>query len=558
MIEDSYRLRLTFNSTSGDCANAKSTQLIVDILCDAKTSGSAVLSPDVVYKSSTANRLNVEIHSPHSCPEIKFIQANNLHQCKYLMYIGKTADEDLDASNLYSNLNANTQMDLSEWQLSISSHDSTSPMSVFDAHDTEFEFEFNFCSVSKTKCNQSAAICMINHLKTGQNGQSLGSLTSASLQSNMYFRRFANSLYFLFKNGSTCADNVKLTYSSQVQLVCSVETKSPELLYYDPLTCRYFFRWANSMACLGAEDDDEKPVVSTQCRIYNRLHNHTFDLSELFVNSSEPYRLKTNREEYSMNVCAPAGYNGTSVAIKRLRDNSTFGYFNKMEINHITSYVLVNYEGEPCPSEVNQAINRNVIILFECSPYGDMKPVVEEEDECHLTVRWPVKAACIRSAVELSEAKCSVYYANNLYDLKPLSHSLDSWKVSTPKGDDQYWINICRGVVQAPDRAQCPPDASVCVRHNATGQFETLADLSQMNIELRDDANSIDLVFNNSKRACGQLQPYTLVLIRFKCSTTIGRPELESNLNLDTSPSYLRSSLKECILGMNFFQQFIL
>lgn len=100
-----------------------------------------------------------------------------------------------------------------------------------------------------------------------------------------------------------------------------------------------------------------------------------------------------------------------------------------MTISHITTYLILNYEGDTCPSSIHSYISRNVIILLECSPFVDMEPTVEEETECHVTFKWAVKAACVNKPQPVSPQQCSIYFGQNLFDLEPLSHFQGSWKM---------------------------------------------------------------------------------------------------------------------------------
>ena len=214
----------------------------------------------------------------------------------------------------------------------------------------------------------------------------------------------------------------------------------------------------------------------------------------------------------------------------------TFGYANKMSISHLTNHLIVNYEGNACPSEHYR--NRTVNIFLECSPFADLEPTLVEETECDLIIKWPVKSACVSTPD--TKSQCKFYYAGNYYDLTPLSHMLDSWRLEL--NGTSYWVNVCQGVLNGPQN--CPATASACVANH--GAAEVLSYTDQMHLEVKKDGTLIEMAYNNSRRVCEfDAKSNTFVLIRFVCGTTMGK--IQVSASVENKPEYMIGVASQCI-----------
>ncbi len=301
---------------------------------------------------------------------------------------------------------------------------------------------------------------------------------------------------------------------------------APQFIYRDKTRCRTFFEWSTPLSCVGPASSDPNRTHAAEalhgCQIFNSLYNYTFDLSELH-SPNQSNRVKSDMYEYLINPCTPKSLSSNSSAtITRVDGNQksvVFGYSNKMSLNHLTSHIMLGYEGEQCSS--NSV--RSTVILFECSPFSDLAPMIIAEEDCSLTLRWAVKSACIR-VPDLGQ--CSVYYANHLYNLQPLVHSLDSWEITSKDRDSTFWLNICEGVGKQASNG-CPSSAAICMRNNTDNKVEVLALNDQMHMKIKEDAYSVEVVYNNTQRPCvvksKPVQDYTITYIEFSCGQTIGK-----------------------------------
>ena len=176
------------------------------------------------------------------------------------------------------------------------------------------------------------------------------------------------------------------------------------------------------------------------------------------------------------------------------------------------------------------------------------------EEECSVTLRWAVKSACLR---QTSRNKCSVYYGGHLYNLKPLSHSLDSWRIETKSHDSTFWLNVCQGILNNPDQ-NCPKSAAICMRDNQNNMTNVLAYTDQMHMKIKNDAYSIEVVYNNTRRPCivnsKHVQDYTITYIEYKCGQTIGRPKLLDNNDkaIREMPIFMTDGANECIYAFEW------
>jgi hypothetical protein len=574
IVEDLYRLRLVYSSSQSalDAHKCKTlnNDLIIDFVCDQ-----TIEKPAPEFKSYSAGHIYVEMRSKHACPATKFVQHDmSLNTCMYYPYYSESEDS---APSFYDQIKfseneeeenkLNEILDLTETEYF---YDSTKPISTFNPHEPRFEFLFSLCS-GKSSCPTDSAVCMLDHSSSSSEPASLGRIESARLNKNknsrLYYKRDMSSSFLIFKNGSQCP-NSSLQYSTQIALHCyeskdTSETQTPRFVYFNPENCRYYFEWKTELSCIGRNSipastkspklpDNQNSIA--ECIIYNKLHNHTFDLSDLFINTksvADFRRIKADRFDYFINICAPKTYpfrTEPNIAVQRQgkNDSAVFAYYSAMSISHFTNSIIINYEGERCPSESEK--NRTVSVLLECSPYSNQEPVLVFESECSLVIKWPVKSACVPT---LDYAKCSLYYAGNFFDLMPLSHSFESWKVDAAN-NKTYSINICKGVLDSPDdEKSCPKTAAVCSYDSNKKITEPLGFISQMVMNVKNDGTSVEMVFNNSKAECisadAKLKSNKFVYIQFKCGNTIGKPVYNENFDASSKPDYLGSVPLECI-----------
>ena len=145
--------------------------------------------------------------------------------------------------------------------------------------------------------------------------------------------------------------------------------------------------------------------------------------------------------------------------------------------------------------------------------------------------------------------KCQIFYGGNLFDFSPLSHKFDKWKISGKEDHLSYSMNVCEGIHRDPS---CPESAAVCEHNSLTNKAQALAFTDQMFIKVNHYGSAIEMVFNNTKTACGK-QSYSIVLIQFKCHSTFGRPMIDESydkLKKESKPLYLADS--DCVLAFEW------
>ena len=459
LVESAFRTRLTYSLESAiQIKTCRIKRFVIDFLCDKSQESKMDL---VTFDAG--DKAVVEFRSKYACPVKKLIEIGDYApKCLYYPYNESNKEELILAENI--NIEIENKMkkilDLTESQFFYTQIS----ISISDKN-----FVLNLCNSSglgSTKtantCPSTNSICFFDSLSARSNPISIGSLNSSNLGSKFYYRLSVskNSIYFLFLNGSSCKENPKLNYSSQINLICKpdVDESTPEFSHFNSSSCRFYFDWPSSLPCFSLSNDtssgQNKPALSNashQCIIYNQLHRHTFNLTSLYV-LENPYRLSTSRFEYQINVCAPPEHlikpTNISITRKDFKSGKTvvFAYFHQMSLSHLASHLVLSYEGDMC----DKTQKRTVLIIFECSPFNDMEPVISEESECEVTFTWSVRTACVfklsnydKSGNSVSASDCSVYYADHLYDVRPLVHMLNSWKVVN--GSDIYLLNICKG-----------------------------------------------------------------------------------------------------------------
>ncbi len=150
-----------------------------------------------------------------------------------------------------------------------------------------------------------------------------------------------------------------------------------------------------------------------------------------------------------------------------------------------------------------------------------MPPDLVAEEECLLTIRWAVRSACLQPD---KNKQCAVLYADHLYNLAPLRHSLDSWRVEA--ATSTFWLNVCQGIGKGPgNEHDCPKNAAVC-RQDQNGKIETLAFTDQAHMKVKNDAYSIEVVYNNTRLPCvvnsKLVQNFTITYVEYICGQTVG------------------------------------
>lgn len=414
-------------------------------------------------------------------------------------------------------------------------------------------FEFSLCQNSSSLCSSrdGVGVCKLTSSPTSH----LTRPTVIGFLSTL--RSFRTDDGFLLNmTGDSCSSTGN--YSAQISFRCGKTLGAPRLIDQpdNEDQCRFNFDWEinNTSARLDSPVITNN-TVSQGCVLFNRLHNYTFNLTSLYRNN-DPYQIRTKDYDYYLNLCAPKTL-GLNVSAYRqnLKTNErfVFGYYSNMTLSHLASHLLLNYEGEECHD--GTAGRRSVLIVFECSPFQDLDPTVAEEEECVLTIRWPVKSACVFRGSQIESTftnnTCSVYYDNHLYDLSPLIHLTDSWQVHN--GSMVYEMNVCQGVrPETTVSVMCPLNASICRLNSTSNKVTVLAYVNQSYLSVNHDANSIELVFNNTLLNCldqkGKKFP-TVSFIQFTCGRTmIGRAIATSPSALfKYRPAYLMNQPDECL-----------
>ncbi|KAI3364465.1 hypothetical protein L3Q82_011257, partial [Scortum barcoo] len=313
------------------------------------------------------------------------------------------------------------------------------------------------------------------------------------------------SISIVYQNGDQCG--LTSRYSTRIIFQCDDNPGSPMFDRQDG--CEYVFIWRTSEAC---------PIRKAQgndCRVRDPRSGYEFNLSSL---KGQDYTIKNNKYTYHLSICGglhqgvcahkDTGSDAVSACQVDGDSHKIAGMANQV-LSYMGDQLILNYtNGETC----HKIYKRSTEIYFSCHP--DMHPgapeFIKETPDCTYLFSWPTALACI----PVKTTSCS--YNDGLghsYDLSSLAMDSRNWQVepSTEDTNKQFYINVCRSLVQQGGSWKCPSSAASCLKVG-----DEYTSLGQVDSGLTWDGNVLKLQYS-SGQACPDGSRNRSSIIRFKC-----------------------------------------
>ncbi|XP_052242423.1 cation-independent mannose-6-phosphate receptor-like [Dreissena polymorpha] len=254
--------------------------------------------------------------------------------------------------------------------------------------------------------------------------------------------------------------------------ICPSRGQSKHPVVIEDFDCQYVIEWQTEYAC------EESTLKNSSCVLTNAEADFHFDLRPL-TNASN-YKVSTNVNNdaynYFINVCHETGIpcpnqdqNSKVPACQLSAKNPDFGKrlgsTDHMELRYVDNELRLTYKGGDVCSHNN--MKRQTVINFKCNmTAGAGSPTFDYEDECVYMFDWATKYACLDHPVG---EECRVDHGTQKFDFSSLVKTSgsnwvalhDSDRTGT-KGD--FFINLCRSVIQEGDASRCDPGAAVCYK----------------------------------------------------------------------------------------------
>ncbi|KAL0967415.1 hypothetical protein UPYG_G00251950 [Umbra pygmaea] len=334
------------------------------------------------------------------------------------------------------------------------------------------------------------------------------------------------SISILYVNGDYCD---KGNFSTRIIFQCDRNPGSPVFDRQDG--CEYVFIWRTSEACPLTN------AMGEDCQVTDPRSGYVFDMKTL---SGKDYILDSGQYQYYFSVCGglQAGIcthkdTGNMQVASCQVEKSTHriaGMASK-SLAYVGDKLVLNYTGgEKC----HKIYQRSTQINFFCDP--QMKPgepeFIKETSECIYMFTWRTALACL----PVHTSSCSYQDSNgNSYDLSSLALDSSNWMVKPNTGQETYYINVCRSLVQQGDSSKCPSAAASCLK---TG--DQYLNLGEAVAAPQLDQNLLVLKYTNGDE-CQNGQRKSTIL-RFKCD----RGKVDSRPTLITS-------IEDCVYTFVWF-----
>nr|XP_020473896.1 cation-independent mannose-6-phosphate receptor isoform X2 [Monopterus albus] len=311
------------------------------------------------------------------------------------------------------------------------------------------------------------------------------------------------SISIVYQNGDPCGSTSH--YSTRIIFHCDHNLGSPMFDRKDG--CEYVFVWRTSEAC---------PVRKSQgdnCRVRDPRSGYEFNLSSLkgkdYLVGSEGYIYHLSVcGGLQRDVCTNSGIGEVSSCQVKENNHKNAGMANQI-LSYVGDQLILNYtNGDTC----HRIYNRSTEIYFSCHP--DMQPgapqFIKETPDCTYLFNWPTALACI----PVKTTSCSYNDGHgHSYDLSPLAMDSWNWEVehSTDDTTKQFYINVCRSLVQQPGSWACPSSAASCLKDG-----DNYTSLGQVESGPTWDGNVLKLRYTSGE-ACPDGSRKRSSIIRFKC-----------------------------------------
>lgn len=331
------------------------------------------------------------------------------------------------------------------------------------------------------------------------------------------------SISIVYQNGEQCGSTAS-HYSTRIILVCDDNPGSPMFDRKDG--CEYVFIWRTSEAC---------PIRKSQgddCRVRDPRSGYEFNLSSL---KGKVYPVQSDKYTYHLSICE--GLQKDVCTHKEMAVSSCQVEGNNHKIagmaNQLLSYVgdqlILNYtNGDTC----HKIYKRSTAIYFSCHPdrHPGQPEFIKETPDCTYLFSWPTALACI----SVKTTSCSYNDGQGQsYDLSPLALDSRNWEVepSTEDTKKQYYINVCRSLVQPGGSWKCPSSSASCVKVGA----DEYVSLGQVESGPTWDRGVLKLQYT-SGQACSDGIRNRSSIIRFKCDKD----------KVDSRPTLI-SAIEDCV-----------
>uniref|UniRef100_A0A3Q3IPM5 Uncharacterized protein n=1 Tax=Monopterus albus TaxID=43700 RepID=A0A3Q3IPM5_MONAL len=307
------------------------------------------------------------------------------------------------------------------------------------------------------------------------------------------------SISIVYQNGDPCGSTSH--YSTRIIFHCDHNLGSPMFDRKDG--CEYVFVWRTSEACPVRKSQDN-------CRVRDPRSGYEFNLSSL---KGKDYLVGSEGYIYHLSVCGGLQRDVCTnsgigeVSSCQVKENNHKNAMANQILSYVGDQLILNYtNGDTC----HRIYNRSTEIYFSCHP--DMQPgapqFIKETPDCTYLFNWPTALACI----PVKTTSCSYDGHGHSYDLSPLAMDSWNWEVehSTDDTTKQFYINVCRSLVQQPSWA-CPSSAASCLKDG-----DNYTSLGQVESGPTWDGNVLKLRYTSGE-ACPDGSRKRSSIIRFKC-----------------------------------------
>ncbi|KAM9338794.1 cation-independent mannose-6-phosphate receptor [Symphorus nematophorus] len=314
------------------------------------------------------------------------------------------------------------------------------------------------------------------------------------------------SISIVYQNGDRCGPTSR--YSTRIILQCDDNPGSPMFDRQDG--CEYVFIWRTSEAC---------PIRKSQgdnCRVRDPRSGYEFNLSSL---KGRDYPVRNEKYIYHLSVCeglkrgicthVDTGTD-TVASCQVFEGNQKVGGLANQKLSYVGDQLILNYtNGETC----HKIYQRSTEIYFSCDPakHPGVPEFIKETPDCTYLFSWPTALACI----PVKTTSCSYNDdQGHSYDLSSLAMDSRNWEVepSTDGTTKQFYINVCRSLVQQGGSWKCPSSAASCLKDG-----DEYVSLGQVASGPTWDKSVLKLEYTSGQACRDDSSRNRSSIIRFKC-----------------------------------------
>ncbi|XP_074540826.1 cation-independent mannose-6-phosphate receptor [Halichoeres trimaculatus] len=332
------------------------------------------------------------------------------------------------------------------------------------------------------------------------------------------------SISIVYQNGDQCGPTSH--YSTRIIFQCDDNNGSPMFDRKDG--CEYVFIWRTLEAC------PIKKSKGVDCKVRDPRSGFEFNLNSL---KGRDYQVRNDKYIYHLSVCEglqrgicthkDTGIETVSSCQVDGENHKIAGMANQV-LSYVDGQLMLNYtDGETC----HKIYKRTTEIYFTCQTdrHPGVPEFLKETPDCTYMFSWPTALAC----VPVKTSSCTYNDGQgHSYDLSPLAMDSRNWIVepSTADTGKQYYINVCRSLVQQGGSWKCPSSAASCMKVG-----DDYVSLGQVVSGPTSDRNILKLQYS-SGQACPDGRRNRTTIIRFKCDKD----------KVDSRPTLI-SAIEDCV-----------